>query len=77
MPALCDWPARHLEIRCVPCGRAGRYDLARLIGRHGAHASTHGVYLRLVATCRAAGRCQAVMDVPAGTRVAKGLRSRT
>ena len=76
MPALCDWPARHLEIRCAACGRHGVYGLAGLIRRYGAHASTHGLYMTLVATCRAEGQCQAVMDVPAGAQLAKGLRSR-
>ena len=49
----------------------------RILQGDGAYAATHGLYLRLVATCRMEGRCQAVMDVPDGMRVAKGLRSRT
>ena len=76
MPALRDYPARHLEIRCAACDWHGVYGFAGLGRRYGAQASTHGLYLRLVATCRAEGRCQAVMNVPAGTRVARGMRSR-
>ena len=77
MPALCDWPARRVELRCAPCGRSGSYGVAGLLARFGPHASTHAVYGRLVATCRAGGACRAVMDVPAGTRVPSNPRSRS
>ena len=56
--------------------RHGVYGLAGLIRRYGEHASTLDVYAQLTATCRAEGRCQAVMDVPAGVRGPSDPRSR-
>ena len=76
MPALCDVPTRRLEISCVPCGRHGFYGVQRLMHRFSEHGSVYDVYRSLVATCRAGGACQAVLNVEGGVRMPSNPRSR-
>jgi len=58
---LADVRSPTLSIVCQPCGRRGRYDVARLIDEHGDAKLTD--LLQTLADCpKAKARCKAVYE---------------
>ena len=49
---LADYPYAKLRVLCRPCGRQGRYGVARLAERHGADIPLHDLLRLLTAGCR-------------------------
>jgi hypothetical protein len=49
---LSDYPYARLTIACGPCGRRGRWSVARLAERHGADITLHDLLPILTATCK-------------------------
>ena len=55
MPALLrlsQYPYARLTVECGPCGRRGRYSVARLAELHGADIALHTLLPLLTATCK-------------------------
>jgi hypothetical protein len=72
---LSDFRVPTLSIECEPCGRHGRYNIARLIAEHGDARLPE--LLTILADCPAsmiaAGRCTAA-EIAAGARRGAGRR---
>jgi hypothetical protein len=49
---LCDYPHARLVVACGPCGRRGRWSVARLAERHGAEIPLHTLLPLLTAECK-------------------------
>ena len=55
MPALIrlsQYPYARLTVECGPCGRRGRYSVARLAEKHGADIPLHTLLPILTAGCK-------------------------
>ena len=55
MPALLrlsQYPYARLTVECGPCGRRGRFSVARLAEQHGADIPLHTLLPLLTATCK-------------------------